>query len=171
LAFAKNILVVANLTAASDELCRALADRAAQDPASFTLLVPATGADLAAAQQRVSAAVARLREAGLEAQGSVGNGDPIVAVSEVWDPRRYDEIVVSTLPLHVSKWLRAGLPERIYRLTGAPVTHIVAAAPKPPVKSATAIAPDHQHHGLGPLEVLGWGGRHERERPRRGSDG
>ena len=28
------------------------------------------------------------------------------AVSEAWDPKRYDEIIVSTLPPDVSKWLR-----------------------------------------------------------------
>ena len=48
--------------------------------------------------------------------------------ADEWDPRRYDEIVVSTLPQMVSKWLHAGLPERIERITGARVTHVVSAA-------------------------------------------
>ena len=58
--------------------------------------------------------------------------------------------------------LRAGLPERISKLTGAPVTHVVAQPPKPAV--ATAPPPAHNAPGdvLGPLQVLGWGGRRER---------
>jgi hypothetical protein len=159
--FAKSILVVANVTAASDELCRTLVDRAAGAPNSFTLLVPATGTDVTAAQDRVVEAVRRLREAGLEAYGMVGNSDPVIAVSEAWDPRRFDEIIVSTLPIHLSRWLHIGLPERIFKLTGAPVTHVIAvpdARPQPP--AAPSGLPE-EAHPLGPLAVLAWGGHHE----------
>jgi hypothetical protein len=96
-----------------------------------------------------------LREAGLEADGTVGAPDPIVAVSDAWDPKSYDEIVVSTLPMRVSKWLHAGLPERIGKLTGAPVTHIVSEPPKPSV--VTMPAPVEPPATMGPLSVLGWG--------------
>jgi hypothetical protein len=36
----------------------------------------------------------------------------------------FDEIVVSTLPRHVSKWLKLDLPHRVGRATGKPVTHV-----------------------------------------------
>ncbi len=52
----------------------------------------------------------------------------MVAVQDAWDPRRFDEVIVATLPTGVSRWLAADLPHRIERLTGARVTHIVAAA-------------------------------------------
>jgi nucleotide-binding universal stress UspA family protein len=160
MAFKKNILVIANVTATSDELCSILIERAKQELVAFTILVPATSAagGHAAAQEQVEAAVARLREAGLEASGSVGDRDPIVAISEAWDPRHYDEIVMSTLPIGASKWLRAGLPERISKLTGTLVTHIVSEPPRAPVEQGSP--PRHADKGLGPLTVLGWGGRH-----------
>lgn len=163
--FKKSVLVVANVTAASDELCRELVARAEREPASFTLLVPATGTGggRGAAMETVEHAVARLREAGLEADGMVGDCDPIIAVTEAWDPRRYDEIIVSTLPIGSSKWLHAGLPERIFKVTGVPVCHIVSHPPKPPVEPVHVDMHDDSRHlgPLSPLTVLGWGKPHE----------
>jgi hypothetical protein len=43
----------------------------------------------------------------------------------------YDEVIVSTLPVKVSKWLKLDLPHRVERGTGLPVTHVVAREPKP----------------------------------------
>jgi hypothetical protein len=159
----RNVLVIANVTAASDELLAALKERAATNPASFTLIVPATpfGGGREAAQVKVKEAVAQLKAAGLEATGEIGDGDPMVAVSEKWDPKEYDEIVVSTLPMRFSKWLHAGLPERISKLTGAPCTHVVAEPPKAEVHTGPAPAHDGASEVLGPLAVLGWGGRKE----------
>jgi hypothetical protein len=98
-----------------------------------------------------------LRAAGLECDGTVGNADPILAVTDAWDPKKYDEIIVSTLPMQLSKWLHAGLPERIGRLTDAPVTHVVSEPPKPdPVVAPPPAAPDRS---MGPLTVLSWGAR------------
>jgi GABA permease len=157
----KNVLVVANVTAGSDELLAALQTRAGEQPTACTLIVPATPSetDRAADRERLGAAVERLRAAGLEVEGRIADSDPIVAVSEAWDPRRYDEIVVSTLPMDVSKWLHAGLPKRIGELTGALVTHVVSEPPRPPV----VLAPPrpHEKSALGPLSVLGWG-RHSK---------
>jgi hypothetical protein len=157
-----NVLVVANVTATSPELFDALLRRSDRDPCSFTLIVPATafGGGFEAASQTLTEALTRMRDAGLQAEGAIGNADPIVAVSEIWDPRRHDEIIVATLPLSSSKWLRAGLPERIGKLTGAPVTHVVSQSPKP---AAHTFAPrEHQAHPMGPLTVLGWGSYRER---------
>ena len=84
----RNVLVVANVTATSRELLDALARTAAREPCSFTLLVPATaaGGGFEAASQQLSDALAQMRDMGLVAQGAVGNADPIVAVSEIWEP-------------------------------------------------------------------------------------
>jgi hypothetical protein len=157
MAWKTSVLVIANVTATSDELRDVLLARAKREPTTFTLIVPATpfGGGREAAEGKLSEAVEQLRGAGLEASGSVGNPDPCVAVSEVWDPKRYDEIIVSTLPMKVSKWLHAGLPERIGRITGAPVTHVVS-QPRRPVQTQPAPAPEAG--GLGPLKVLAWGG-------------
>jgi hypothetical protein len=159
MAWKRNILVVANVTATSPELLDALATRCRQQPTCLTMIVPATsfGGGRAAATETLAAALARLGEAGLECDGTVGAPDPIVAVTDVWDPKRYDEIIVSTLPSKVSKWLHAGLPERIGKLTGAPVSHVVSAPPRPAVD--TTAPPQHENSGMGPLNVLGWGGQ------------
>jgi hypothetical protein len=124
----KNVIVVANKTATSDELVEAMRTRAAQAPMRFTLVVPSTphSDDHVPCEQRLAEAVDHMKAAGLNVTGVLGAPDPCVAVQELWNPREYDEIIVSTLPLSTSKWLPAGLPERIRRLTDAPVTHVVS---------------------------------------------
>jgi hypothetical protein len=121
-----SILVVANQTADSDELVRTLTERAARGPTEFTLLLPALpGAARADSQERLDAALGRLRAGGLEAGGLVGDCNPVVAVKETWDPGRFDEILVSTLPTGASKWLQIDLPHQVERMTGVQVTHVV----------------------------------------------
>jgi hypothetical protein len=153
----RSFLVVANVTATSPELIESLKGRA---PASFTLIIPATpfGGGREAAMAQLEEALGQLRAAGLEADGSVGNADPILAVTDVWDPKKHDEIIVSTLPMRFSKWLHAGLPERIGKLTDAPVTHVVSEPPKPEPEVAPPPAA-RTESAMGPLGVLAWGGR------------
>jgi hypothetical protein len=154
----RSFLVVANVTATSDELIEALTARA---PASFTMIIPATpfAGGREAAERKLAEALEQLQAAGLDVEGSVGNADPILAVTDAWDPKKYDEIIVSTLPMRFSKWLHAGLPERIGKLTDAPVTHVVSqpARPEPEV----APPPPHPDKAMGPLSVLAWGARKE----------
>ena len=152
----RSFLVVANVTATSEDLIAALKERA---PASFTLVIPATpfGGGREAATAQLAEALADLRAAGLECEGNVGNADPILAVTDAWDPKKYDEIIVSTLPMRFSKWLHAGLPERIGKLTDAPVTHIVSEPPRP--EPELAPPPAHPDKAMGPLSVLAWGAR------------
>jgi GABA permease len=156
----RSVLVLANVTATSDELMEALKAQAEREPVEFTLIVPATpfGGGRVAAIEKLREAIGQLHAAGLEADGSVGDADPFVAVADVWDPKRYDEIVVSTLPTRLSKWLHAGLPERIARLTDAPVTHLIAQPPKPPVETVL-IDIGEKRGGMGPFSVLAWGGQ------------
>jgi nucleotide-binding universal stress UspA family protein len=158
MAWKRSILLVANVTATSEELLDALRARAGEQPTAFTLIVPATpfGGGRESARQQVLAAVDRLREAGLEVDGSIGHGDPIIAVMEAWDPKRFDEIMISTLPTALSKWLQADLPHRVAKVTGAPVTHVVSSPPK---RDYTPVPPPVQEKQgvLRPLSVLGWG--------------
>lgn len=152
-----SVLVVANVTASSDELLSALSERAAQGPTQFTLLLPATGGDSDSARRELARALERMRGAGLEVSGKVGDRDPVVAVHEAWDPRRFDEVVVSTLPTGASRWLQIDLPHRIERITDAPVQHVES---KPPEKPRPTYSPPEKpkHSGIfTPLEVLGWG--------------
>jgi hypothetical protein len=156
--FVKKILVVANQTAASDDLFAALHAHHERQPTRFTLLVPtpatAPGDD---ADANLQAACARLRDAGLEVEGTVGYGDPLVVFEEAWDPRKYDEIIVSTLPTQMSKWMQVDLPHRIAHKTGVQVTHVVSL---PRTTRAGEALPAHDKPGvLSPLSVLTWGRR------------
>lgn len=116
------LLVVANQTVDSDELYDALRERTEQGPLSVTLLVPQDQQHGLAT--RVNAALERLHAAGVDAEAMLGDVDPACAVIELWDPRRWDEILVSTLPTGTSRWLRIDLPHRISRAVDAPVHHL-----------------------------------------------
>ena len=130
-----NVLVVANRTAESEELQQALKDRAAKgDSPKFTLVVPSAHGlakaanpdeDIPEAQGHVDNAVARLREAGLDVEGHLGDPDPVAAVQDAHNTGTFDEVIVSTLPTHLSKWLRVDLPRKAAHATGLPVTHVV----------------------------------------------
>jgi hypothetical protein len=158
--YKRQMPVLANVTATSRELVDALAARTAAGPLSVTLIVPVSpsAATRAAAQQTLSQALDALHEAGLEADGQLGDGDPIVAITEAWDPKRYDEIVVCTLPTSMSKWLQADLPRRIARQTDALVTHVVAQPPRE-APHAVSVAPAQRRGVLSPLSPLTWGAR------------
>jgi hypothetical protein len=130
-----NVLVVANRTAESEELQQALTDRAAKgDSPKFTLIVPSAHGlakaanpdeEIPEAQSHVDNAVAKFREAGLDVEGRLGDPDPVAAVQDAHNMGNYDEVIVSTLPTHLSKWLRVDLPRKAAHATGLPVTHVV----------------------------------------------
>jgi hypothetical protein len=133
----QKILVVANRTADSPDLIEALRKRAAEERAGFTLLVPAVphglawAADMKAgwseAALRAERAGNRMRQVGLELEEViVGDPDPFAAVGDVLHAREFDEVVVSTLPRTISRWLAVGLPARLRRTVAMPVTEVNA---------------------------------------------
>jgi hypothetical protein len=158
---AAHVIVLANRTAAAPELIEALVHRGERGPIQATLVMPAAGpgsADRAAAKERMEAALAAWRAAGLEqCEGVVCDPVPLEALAEVWDPMRHDEVIVSTLPGQSSKWLRGDLPHAVARYTGVSVLHVVARDPD--VGPEISPAPVHEKAALGPLSVMAWGGR------------
>lgn len=123
----RHVLVVAGRTARSAALREVLLARAAAGPAEFTLLVPdADGEEGGGPPQRLLDAVEQLRAAGLDVAGQLGDPDPLLAVSQVWDPYEFDEVVVSTYPPGRSQWLALDLPGRVERVTGVEVRRVVA---------------------------------------------
>jgi hypothetical protein len=135
------VLVVANRTAESPELLDALKERSAGSECEFTLLVPATphgvawAADMFAGQEEAEghrqAFVEELRQEGIPLKDAkVGDADPLAAVQDECNMGEYDEVIVSTLPLHVSKWLRIDLPRKARAATGLPVTHVIGSEAK-----------------------------------------
>jgi len=167
MAFLYSVLVVASRTAASDELVAALRARAERGPVRFTLLVPARAAGpqaREAATQQLELALERMRAAGLDVEGRIGGSDPIAAVGDAWDPKEFDEVVVSTLPGATSRWLQVDLPHRVARMTGVQVTHVLSSERRPAASEQVA---ERDRPGLlSPLSVLTWGGaRSAGERP------
>ena len=155
---AAHVLVLANVTATSGDLIGAIAERARKGPIDVTLLMPGKGPGLSgreAVRDGLDEALAAWRASGIEAEGICGDANPMDAVAEVWDPRRHDEVIVSTLPGQSSRWIQGDLPGRVARFTGAPVTHVVARDMRPEPQHGPP--PAHETSPLGPLGVLAWG--------------
>jgi nucleotide-binding universal stress UspA family protein len=82
-------------------------------------------AGLRETQARLDEVVELLRGNGLDVTGELGPAPPLAAIAQALDERQYDEIVISTLPVGISKWLTMDLPRRVIRRFGLPVTTIV----------------------------------------------
>ena len=129
----KRILIVANQTLCEQHLLDEVHRRRAQGPVQLHLVVPAShptgqwtdGSVRAAARRRLDESLDTLAVAGIVASGEVSDANPVVAVSDVLRARRFDEIIVSTLPVGRSRWLAQGTVKRLSRF-GLPVTHVVA---------------------------------------------
>jgi hypothetical protein len=131
------VLVVANRTAATPALIQAVRDRAAHGNATFTLLVPNPAHGLhrvvdpedqeqSEANETLELALPLLEEAaGAPVEGIVGCPDPLDAIQDAVNLRGFDEIIISTLPTRVSRWLHLDLPAKVRGL-GLPVTTVTA---------------------------------------------
>lgn len=88
---------------------------------------PATDDEAAAhAQHRLGQLLDELHRLGAEADGELGHPDPLRAAGDVLTSRSFDEIVLSTLPEPISKWLAMDLPHRLHRRFHLPVTTVIA---------------------------------------------
>ena len=124
----RHILIVANRTAATPGLIDEVRRRASETPCRFTLLVPRAFWDPDTEESAITLelAIPLLDEAaGSHVEGLIGDSDPFAAVTGTVEDGDYDEIIISTLPARVSRWLHLDLPARVQRL-GLPVTVITA---------------------------------------------
>jgi hypothetical protein len=132
-----SVLVVANKTAATPALLDAVRARAAEGPARFTLLVPKNPHGLhkvvdpedsgeGEAETTLALALPLIEEAaGTTVEGRVGDAEPLAAIEDAVNTGDYTEIILSTLPATVSKWLKLDLPSKVSGL-GLPLTTITA---------------------------------------------
>lgn len=147
----RRYLVVANQTLTGDELVQVITRCAEAQPSEFVIVAPATpvlelwveaaampygglafepsSAEQARelAQERLDSALAQLQAVGASVEGQVGDRDPVRAVEAALGAGQFDEIIVSTLPRRISKWLHQDLPHRLEQKFGLPVTHVTAA--------------------------------------------
>jgi hypothetical protein len=78
------------------------------------------------AQRVLDAALPKLSEAaGSQVSGDLGDSEPLMAIHDAVNMGSYDEIIISTLPLGVSRWLKLDLVSKA-RAIGLPVTHVLA---------------------------------------------
>jgi hypothetical protein len=137
-----SVLVVAHQTAANESLLEAVRARAQQGPARFHMVVPRQPHGMhkvvdpnEAGETEASAvlddALPRLSEAaGQQVTGSVGDPEPLMAIHDAVNLGEYQEIIISTLPLGISRWLKLDLISKA-KAIGLPVTHVTAKEREP----------------------------------------
>lgn len=148
-------LVVANQTLGGERLQQELRRRIEAGGAVFRVVVPLTepqyyttwsiegmhhfepAPDLTEAreqartrsEEQLQELLRRIREHGGDAEGALGDADPMVAVESALEDQPFDEILVSTLPAGISRWLKLDLASRLERKVDVPVT-VVEAEPR-----------------------------------------
>jgi hypothetical protein len=134
---ATRVLVVANKTAATPALLECVRERAANGPCEFTLLVPNATHGLhkvvdpedqsrSEAEAVIELAVPLLEDAaGAPVDAMIGVPEPLAAIQDAVNLHGFDELIISTLPTRVSKWLHLDLPSKAAGL-GLPVTTVTA---------------------------------------------
>jgi hypothetical protein len=131
------VLVVANKTAATPALLDAVRERAARGRCEFTLLVPNATHGLhkvvdpedqsqSEAEATIELALPLLEDAsGGPVDAMIGVPEPLAAIQDAVNLHGFDELIISTLPSRVSKWLKLDLPHKAAGL-GLPVTTVTA---------------------------------------------
>jgi nucleotide-binding universal stress UspA family protein len=137
----RSYLIVANQTLTSRSLRDAITARLADGPVRTHVVVPLSpvGGRLtwdeqeshAVAQSRLDEVLMRLREMGAEADGEVGDRDPVMAVKDALRGREIDEVIVSTLPKGLSRWLGEDVPSRLRDSCPVPVVVVTQSEPDP----------------------------------------
>jgi len=132
----RRVLVVANETVAGEELMQTIGDLALAEKTEFFVVCPALNSRLktwtsdedgarAEAQKRLDASLGRLDSVGIEARGSIGDLDPLVAIEDAVRTFHPDEILLSTHPPGRSHWLERGVVQAVRDRYDVRVTHVI----------------------------------------------
>jgi hypothetical protein len=131
----KRYLVVANQTLGGEHLIGLLRERVEQGECEIHVLVPATvdqthltsdeETDHTLARRRLDLALERFGELGCKVTGEVGEHLVVDTTLDVLRREHFDEVILSTLPMGVSRWLRLDLVSRVERAVDVPVIHVV----------------------------------------------
>jgi len=130
------ILVVANETVGGRELLSEIRERSRGRDTRVLVVCPALNSPLrhwvsdeddarASAQGRLDESLASMRDAGLDATGEIGDGDPVQAIEDAVRTFQPDELIISTHPAGRSHWLERGVVEKARERFNLPVTHVV----------------------------------------------
>ena len=132
----RRILVIANETVGGETLRETIRQRSEGRRAQVLVVTPALNTPLKhwvsdgdqardAAQGRLDRSLARLNDAGIEARGEIGDGEPLQAIEDALRTFGADEIIISTHPEGRSNWLERGVVENARERFAVPITHVV----------------------------------------------
>jgi hypothetical protein len=132
----RRILVIANETVGGHTLRSMILEKSLDVREEVLVVTPALNSPLkhwvtdedgarAAAQRRLDESLAKLAEAGVQARGEVGDGDPLQAIEDALRTFGADEIIISTHPEGRSNWLERGVVENARERFAVPITHVV----------------------------------------------
>ena len=132
----RRILVIANETVGGETLRNTIRARSAGVREEILVVTPALNTPLKhwvsdedkardEAQERLDRSLARLREAGIDARGEIGDGEPLQAIEDALRTFGADEIIISTHPEGRSNWLEKGVVSGARERFAVPITHVV----------------------------------------------
>jgi nucleotide-binding universal stress UspA family protein len=132
----RRILVIANETVGGGPLREEIRRRSEGYDEQVFVVTPALNSPLrhwasdednarVQAQERLDASLARLREAGVDAKGEVGDAEPLQAMEDALRLFGADEIIISTHPEGRSHWLERGIVQAARERFAVPITHVV----------------------------------------------
>jgi membrane protein implicated in regulation of membrane protease activity len=132
----RRILVIANETVGGHTLRSTILEKSLGAGQEVLVVTPALNSPIrhwvsdedgarAAAQERLDISLAKLAEAGVQARGEVGDGDPLQAMEDALRTFGADEIIISTHPEGRSNWLERGIVEKARERFAVPITHVV----------------------------------------------
>ena len=132
----RRVLVVANETLEGETLHAMIKEKCEGYRTNVLVVTPLQPTPLAhlasadddaraAANKRLEASLATLRESGISAHGHIGDPDPVQAIEDGLRTFGPDEIIVSTHPEGQSHWLEHGVVEQARDRFAVPVTHVV----------------------------------------------
>jgi len=132
----RRILVIANETVGGEELLAILRRKAEGVRAHVLVVCPALNSQVrtwasdedgarAAAQRRLDASLVQLERDGVQAEGAVGDGDPLQAIEDALRTFGADEIVISTHPEGRSNWLERNVVGAARDRFDVPIMHVV----------------------------------------------
>jgi hypothetical protein len=132
----RRILVIANETVGGERLRDEIHSRSEGYDEHVLVVTPALNSHLrhwasdednarVEAQKRLDASLARLRAAGIDAKGEVGDAEPVQAMEDALRLFGADEIIISTHPEGRSHWLEKGIVETARERFAVPITHVV----------------------------------------------
>ncbi|HZQ27572.1 MAG TPA: hypothetical protein VFA94_07730 [Acidimicrobiales bacterium] len=135
----RKFLIVANQTLGGSRLAAKVRASVESGSCGFHVVVPATrqeeflvwteGRARAVAALRLQRAIDAFEELGADVSGNVGDESPVLAVFDAMRREHFDEILLSTLPPGLSRWLRLDLPGRLRRRFSVPISLFIAERP------------------------------------------